>query len=558
MTTGGVKSTWAHQEEIPSTESPTIVLPSGNVKNSDTAAELFKRMAPSGKFFMRAGLVMELKKREDGILALVVLDPERARTTFEKFGDMKRWNKGELVPALYSSSLTKALLASEQAAALLPAVKWIISCPVMYEIGGKLKVALPGYHGDLALLVSGGIHVPEVPLEQAVKDIEGLFAEFDFQTEGDRARAIASLISPALKLGGFLKGRVPADVAEADQSQSGKTYRQKVIAEVYCERLYMVVLRKGGVGSLDESFGQALVTGRLFIQIDNVRGKLDSQFLESFLTAEGSFPCRVAYKAEVEIAPENFFIFVSSNGVDTTPDLANRSSIIRIRKKPEGHVFRRYPEGDLLAHVRANQPHFMGCIFAVIREWHRRGTPMTTEARHHFRNWVQSLDWIVQNIFTTVPLMDGHRESQQRVSNPDMGFLRSLAIALELSEGLGRVQQASDLAQTCLGEGIEIPGLSRHFDADEYTLQIGRVMKRLFRKSEIVEVDGFRVRRGSEDTKRQDNQGYYPTKTYTFERIGAKPSPPSRPGGAESKAVEAAKPNKFDKRQMLKVETDFK
>ena len=41
---------------------------------------------------------------------------------------------------------------------------------------------------------------------------------------------------------------------------------------------------------MEELFSDHLVKGRVFIQFDNVRGKLDSQYLESFLTAEGTFP----------------------------------------------------------------------------------------------------------------------------------------------------------------------------------------------------------------------------------------------------------------------------
>ena len=176
-----------------------------------------------------------------------------------------------------------------------------------------------------------------------------------------------------MKAGGFLKGRVPADVAEADQSQSGKTYRQKVIAALYNERLSLVTSREGGVGSIDESLNQALVAGRPFIQFDNFRGRFDSAHLEAFLTAEGSFPCRVPHRGEVTVPPENYFVLLTSNGVDTTRDLANRSNIIRIKKKPAGFCFAKFAEGDLLDRVRQWQAYYLGCVFAVIREWHGRG-----------------------------------------------------------------------------------------------------------------------------------------------------------------------------------------
>ncbi len=161
---------------------------------------------------------------------------------------------------------------------------------------------------------------------------------------------MASLLTPALKLGEHLRGNVPADVAEADKSQSGKTYRQKISAAIYNERVAIVSCKSGGVGSVDESLNAQLVTGRPFIQLDNFRGEFDSPHIEALLTAEKSFPARVPHCREVEVDPTRFFVFLTSNGVETTRDFANRSSIIRIRRR-EGFTFHRYPEGNLLEHV---------------------------------------------------------------------------------------------------------------------------------------------------------------------------------------------------------------
>src|SRR5262249_20441272 len=159
---------------------------------------------------------------------------------------------------------------------VLPRVQGLVNCPVMREVKGQLVIAGLGYDDETRLLVTGGELPPDVPLGEAVSALSELLVEYDFQTDGDRARAVASLISPALKAGGFLKGRVPADVAEADQSQSGKTYRQRMVAALYNERLSLITCREGGVGSIDESLSQQLVAGRPFIQFDNFRGRFES------------------------------------------------------------------------------------------------------------------------------------------------------------------------------------------------------------------------------------------------------------------------------------------
>jgi hypothetical protein len=522
------KGAWA--EEIPNPDGPRadlplIILPSGEMSITEAAEKLFKHMAQSKRYFVRGGKIMKVVLREDGSLALEVLEAEAARSDFEKFGRLAVYRVGAngekvLKPTVCPTETAKALLASEEALTLLPKVNGLINCPIIFEQEGTLHVANPGYDAQSQLLITGGKTPPGVDLDTAVQKLLELVAEFDFCSEGDKSRAIASLFTPAMKLGGFIKSCVPADVAEADQSQSGKTYRQRVVATIYNEAVSLVTNRQGGVGSVDESLSQAVVAGRPFIQLDNFRGRVDSQHLEAFLTAGGSFPCRIPHKGEIRVQSDNFFVFLTSNGVDTTRDFANRSSVIRIRKKPAGFKFRKYEEGDLLAHVKANQAFYLGCIFTVIRAWHRAGKPKTDETRHDFREWVQILDWIVQNIFKLKPIMDGHQQAQEHISNPDVVFLRAVALAVEKAEQFGRPLTASDILAICEAADISIPGQRRaDADPDRLVLVIGRSMGRLFRDSLVRQIDGYQIERQETDVRRNDGQGYSTQKSYIFGRV---------------------------------------
>jgi len=306
---------------------------------------------------------------------------------------------------------------------------------------------------------------------------------------------------------------VPADVAEADQSQSGKTFRQRVGCAIYNEKPSMIAARKGGVGSVDESFSQALISGRPFIQLDNFRGKMDSQYIEAFLTADGSFGARVPHRGEVQVDPRRFLVLMSSNGVEATRDFANRSSIIRIRKRV-GFNYQDYPEGDLLDHVRANQPYFLGCVFAVIREWLEYGKQKTTVTDHDFKEWAQTLDWIVQNIFDAAPLLDGHLIAQQRVSNPALSFLRVIALDVRAAGRLGQVVCAGDIADLCDEAGIDIPGIKPGANNDP-RLKIGMLMRRAFGEAASVSVDEFTVAR-EEVMRTRPGGGDVSTKVYRF------------------------------------------
>lgn len=159
---------------------------------------------------------------------------------------------------------------------------------------------------------------------------------------------------------------------------------------------------------------------------------MDSQNLEAFVTCPSLFPARIPHRGEVLIDPKKFLLQMSSNGLETTRDLANRASICRIRKRP-GFAYR-----DTLGELQSRQSYFLGCVFSVVGEWIAHGKPRTKDTRHDFREWCQTLDWIVQNLLGGAPLMDGHQAAQERTSNPALSWLRAVALAVSGKAGWAR------------------------------------------------------------------------------------------------------------------------
>jgi hypothetical protein len=314
--------------------------------------------------------------------------------------------------------------------------------------------------------------------------------EFAFDTPADKSRRIAGLISPALRMGGFIRGHVPIDVMEADISQAGKGYAHELTCALYNEAPRMIGVRAGGVGSADESFGHALIEGRPFICLDNIRNRLDSTYLEMFLTSPSLFPARIPHRAEVLIDPKRFCLMLTSNGMESSRDLAYRSSITRIRKRPN------FKYSDTVREARREQPYFLGCVHSVVREWHAKGKPRTEDCRHDFREWGQALDWIVQNIFKLPPLMDGHQRAQERVSDPNLSWLRAVALEVDRKERLGDELTASDIVELCQGAAIALPNLRQGVDDMTASRAAGSIMRRVFGEENRLELEGYTVARG--------------------------------------------------------------
>lgn len=367
-----------------------IVLPSGYVSLTEFSEKASLRIAETRTLFVRCGKVVEIVADRTGARSLSLVTAQGMRSRLEHFGPCVAWVPSKvgnfaIVPRVPSKDLCSAFLETPAIREVLPQIRTVVNSPVLTQDNGIVRIVSEGYDDETGIFVAQGGVPPKVPIFEAVQRIKELMRDFRFVSPADQSRAIAALIGPALKLGGLLGAKLPIDVAEADCSQSGKTYRHKLNAAVYNETPSLVTQRDRGVGGDDEALNEALLRGKPFIQFDNRRGRWDSKHLEALMTASGAFPIRVPYQGTTYIDADNYFIAMSSNGVEMTPDLANRSLITRIRKQPRGYEFRTYDEGDVLDHVKARQPYYLGCVFAVATSWVDAGRPKTAESRHDFR-----------------------------------------------------------------------------------------------------------------------------------------------------------------------------
>jgi hypothetical protein len=475
----------------------------------ESAERAFQILAKAETLFLRGGRVVQLVPSETGLLRLEVVSEQAFRSRIERDGKVVAYRAGshgeELIKpgARCSLDTATAWLASD-AKDILPPIAAVHSCPIITETESGIEVLGKGYHRICGgRLVAGGAMPEQMALSEAIEILLDSIAEYDFATPADKSRAIAAILTPALKFGDLLETQTPLFVAEADESQAGKGFFLEQAQTIYREPASMVTQRQGGVGSFDESLGQALIDGRPFIQLDNIRGRIGSSYFEAILTCPlgGTFPARVPYKGQVQVRPGDFVFQLTSNGFESTRDLANRSCIIRIRKR-RGFRFRRYLEGGLLSHIAANQPRYLGAVYCIVGQWVAHGKQATNDIRGEgrFRQWAQILDWIVQELFRLSPLMDGHEAAQERVADPALNWLRQVCLAAETDAHLDEPLTASGIGEICQGHSLEIPGVSKGAPESLAPLRIGQLMGKVFRNRQTIECDGFKIHK-SEDTQ---------------------------------------------------------
>jgi len=337
-------------DQVEADSLPQVPLPGGCVRVTDTATTLGKLMGATGRYFSRGRALVAMRHNEDRNPVLEVVKPAHFQSAIEEVAQPVKRAQGKdtRLPTVCSRQSADAILHADGFVRNLPPIRCLTRCPVLIERKGHL-VQVAGYDRESGVYAAGE-KVPEISLDEAKERLGELLQDFRFVTPGDRSRALAALITAAMVFGGLLKKRAPATLVEANASQTGKGYFVKLVAAVYSDVPATVTQSRGGVGSLEESFDQAVIAGRAFLCLDNLRGNLNSPKLESFLT-EDEYLARVPYSSPVQVDPRKTVLAVTSNRAELTRDFVNRTSLVRLEKQSADYSFKKYSEGDLGALV---------------------------------------------------------------------------------------------------------------------------------------------------------------------------------------------------------------
>lgn len=503
--------------------SDAVNLPGGPTEYCKCAKDVFTRMKNNKSAFIRGGKVHEVE-HVGKLMQLNILTASALKSRIEKLGPTFVYTKNrdsyDLTAKRPSTEACETLLETLEAKEILDPISNVFRNPIIIPDNNGAKVLGTGYHYDHGgIMISQG-SVPDIPFCEAKNTIISLLDDFLFVDASDKTRMMSAIISPALRFGGFIAGNTPIHTFEATFSQTGKGYACELIESVYNEPPSLVAIKKGGVGSFDESLSERLLQGRPIIRFDNLRGKTDSQFLEMVVTAPGEVGLRIPHKPEVHANVKYFFFLATSNGLEGTEDLANRFCIIRLRMQPPGYNFKSFTDGrDIVSHIKKNSEYYLGCIFSIIKNWAVNGFIETHESRHSFREWARKVEGIIQLTWPCLaPLMDQHQEAQQRTANPYLTWLRKVCPHVESHHYLGQALNASKIAEICAEADLDITGLREQTDEDAAKKQVGLILSKCFKQSDFLDIDDFHITKNEETRIRVDGKGTFTARVYCFEK----------------------------------------
>ncbi|GDY13331.1 hypothetical protein LBMAG53_22090 [Planctomycetota bacterium] len=460
------------------------------VTNLDLARQVFDVMLQSGEFFRRGDQIVRQFNSGETI-SLETINAANFCTTAYKYMMFVKKDKKYIVveePCLGSAIAGKVLKSHERMR--LPEIKAVSNSPVIVNSNGRLDVLNMGYDGPTQILMTQQHDIPEVPLSESVEFIKELVEDFDFVSDGDRSRALSFILAPCLRQSGIGPLRAPFYLIEGNRSQAGKGVMVSIAAAANMIDFEMITIRDSGLGSFDRSLDRCLINGDRFIAFDNLRLRVNSTHLEALLTPSpvGTLSGRPFRGAEVPIDPTKTIICATTNSGEVTPDLMNRSLIIRIRKRDPGYIYRMGSEpGDW---VKERGPYSLGCVLAVWREWQARGCPRAVDDRHSFVDWMAIMNWVVTEIFHEAPLLDGHEEAIQRTASPAENWLREMALSIVRHGLTDQRWTASALAQHATLHGIFPSGARPWRDEKQGNTQVGQLMRQVFETGDRCVIDG--------------------------------------------------------------------
>ncbi len=347
-----------------------IILPGGAQSISDTARKIVKLMA--AKYYGRGLELLRVKCGVNGLELEPILE-KRLCSEVEHIGKVVQWVKkktpegkviqGEfiLVPTIMGAGTAGTLLPAVVEG--LPKIRGVVNFPRLRADG---TVQTGAFDAESGLLCAKSVEVESLTLSEGVKALTEILRDFNPATAADTSRMMAAILAPALRFGPWANERAPFPLfqIQADDSQTGKGYFIDTIAAIYGETVEKVTQGDGrGVGGFEEKVHTALAKGKPLVSFDNLRGKIESTFLESFVTAGGPVTLRIVGRT-AETDSRAHILYLTDNGITMTTDLMNRVLSVSLKKQPADYKWHKWADGgtsgDLQAHIAKRRPYYLG------------------------------------------------------------------------------------------------------------------------------------------------------------------------------------------------------
>ena len=364
---------------------------------------------------VEVGKINHNEENKQSFTGFIPVKPSRFITLVEKLftpGHLIMVKEGDDInfkfkPKSMTKDLGNTILDSYILEENLPNIYRIFTTPIPIMHNGELTFPKIGYDERFNSWLppnSPMIKDVNLSLKESKSIIHNLLKEFCFQTKEDFDISVAGLITPFLRgLYSRFNCRTPVFLYLGNRERIGKDYLAGLDGILYEGIALEEPSICGGVNNgngneeLRKKILSALLSGRKRLHFANNKGFLNNSVFEGIITAE-AYSDRILGKNEAPIFENELEFSLSGNvGIGFTPDLANRSRVIRLFYDQEDTNKRQFVNPDLHKFVLENRGLILSAIYGLVKNWVNAGSPDGSVPFASFPEWARVCGGIMES-----------------------------------------------------------------------------------------------------------------------------------------------------------------
>lgn len=229
-------------------------------------------------------------------------------------------------------------------------------------------------------------------LKAAVNLIEELLKDFSFDSDASKANAIALLFTPNIRP--LFEGCVPLALIDAPEKGTGKTLLATTTKLVATGSTHT-----NPVPTKPDEWPKTILSilssGESVVLLDNVRGKLDSPYLDQVLTSS-EFSGRELGRSRMLNVTNRATWIATSNNAELGEDLVRRTYRIGLDAKCVQPWEREFEVSDLHGWVKAHRFELVSAVQLIARSWVLAGRPRAETAQlGGFEGWTETTSGVL-------------------------------------------------------------------------------------------------------------------------------------------------------------------
>lgn len=278
--------------------------------------------------------------------------------------------------------------------------------------------------------------------------VDKLLGEVAFADNASRAHAVAQMLLPLVRR--MINECTPLHLWDAPTQSTGKSYGAEVCIAPFDNPEPMDEIAEEAEWS--KALLATFVEGRMFRFIDNIKGKLSSQSLASYITSPSKTGRVLGLSRMVPVSTLGAVWVATSNNARLDRDAQSRCVLIRLDtglEQPEDKAYSNDPK----AYIQANRAVVIGALVTIVRHWQAQGSPLYAGGKSRFKAWGRIIGGILQS--ADIPgFLENVDEARENFS-PETDVWREFACAWWQVHGSSGVtaKDLLPLALKCEGMG---------------------------------------------------------------------------------------------------------